>query len=150
VRARVIELALGSGARLYRDVCDARALGELLDGGSELPVMSFNVGSGQWFEFKLAGTAQVTTAAAAAPSCSPPLQHHWHVPQHNHIGDCKQSQLIACASGRRVGAAFCFLGIQVVPGARQRPQPLRRHSGVGGGRVRVCGLEACWNLRVLE
>ena len=70
----MIELTLDSGTRLYREVCDARAPGELLDGASELPVMSFNVGSGQWFEFKLAGRGQVTTAAAAAPSCSPPLQ----------------------------------------------------------------------------
>jgi hypothetical protein len=35
------------------------ASGELLDAESELPVMSFDVGRGQWFQFKTAGTAQV-------------------------------------------------------------------------------------------
>ncbi len=40
-------------------------LGELLDGVSELPVMSFDVGPGQWFEFTLAGSTQVTVAATA-------------------------------------------------------------------------------------
>jgi hypothetical protein len=37
----------------------AAAAGELLDEASQLPVMSFDVGRGQWFQFKLAGTAQV-------------------------------------------------------------------------------------------
>ena len=41
--------------------------GELLDSTSELPVMSFNVGSGQWFEFKLAGTTQVKEVVAGVP-----------------------------------------------------------------------------------
>ena len=48
-----------------RDACNTELAGELLDGSSELPVMSFDVGKGQWFQFKLAGTAQVLLLTGA-------------------------------------------------------------------------------------
>jgi hypothetical protein len=43
----------------------ATAAGELLDEARQLPVMSFDVGRGQWFQFKLAGTAQVLLLTGA-------------------------------------------------------------------------------------
>ena len=38
-----------------------------MDGSSELPVMSFDVGKGQWFQFKLAGTMQVAVFVVVVP-----------------------------------------------------------------------------------
>ena len=56
---------------------DTQRAGELLDGSSELPVMSFDVGKGQWFQLKLAGTMQVVVVAIQLVHfqlLEPPLQ----------------------------------------------------------------------------
>ena len=50
-----------------RDAFNTELAGELLDGSSELPVMSFDVGKGQWFQFKLAGTMQVAVVVVVVP-----------------------------------------------------------------------------------
>ena len=49
-----------------RHVSRARP-GELLDAASGLPVMSFDVGPGQWFQFTLAGASPVRCVAMRSP-----------------------------------------------------------------------------------
>ena len=48
-------------------VAARKAKDELLDAASGLPVMSFDVGPGQWFQFTLAGASQVRCVAMRSP-----------------------------------------------------------------------------------